>query len=206
MLAPQWVDELALHAPGLKVLVYEGWSKLQVPISEADAQEAREARTKLKDKKKARKARSKAAASKSKSNTPIAGNAKGKGKAKAPEGEDVEMKDADQAEAAEDEQDEDEDEIVDWCTYVNRFDVVITTYNVLQQDLSVARPPPLRPRRAGVTYGHNDRSRSPLILCEWYRVIMDEVQMVGGGKTEYVLLVPARLACLLTTLAGKWCL
>ena len=23
-------------------------------------------------------------------------------------------------------------------------------------------------------------------MCEWYRVIMDEVQMAGGGKTEYV--------------------
>jgi E3 ubiquitin-protein ligase SHPRH len=31
-----------------------------------------------------------------------------------------------------------------------------------------------------------DRPRSPLVMCEWYRVVMDEVQMVGGGKTEYV--------------------
>ena len=79
-----------------------------------------------------------------------------------------------------------EDDFVDWCTYVNTFDVCITTYNVLQHDLCVARAPPTRPRRANVTYSKIERARSPLIMCEWYRVIMDEVQMVGGGRAEYV--------------------
>lgn len=74
----------------------------------------------------------------------------------------------------------------DWCSYVNEFDVCITTYNVLQHDLRVARAPPTRPRRANVTYSQEERARSPLIMCEWYRVIMDEVQMVGGGQAEYV--------------------
>lgn len=79
---------------------------------------------------------------------------------------------------------EEDDEVVDWCTFINTFDVCITTYTVLQQDLGVARPPPDRPRRDGVNYANVTRSRSPLIMCEWYRVIMDEVQMVGGGMTE----------------------
>ena len=111
------------------------------------------------------------------------GKNKGKGKAKqqAAADSDVEMVDADDKS---DEEEEEDDEIVDWCTFVNRYDVCITTYNVLQHDLSFARPPPVRPRRAGVSYANTDRSRSPLIMCEWYRVIMDEVQMVGGGKTE----------------------
>ena len=77
-----------------------------------------------------------------------------------------------------------DDGLMDWCTYVNAFDVCITTYNVLQHELGVARPPPVRPRRTIATYYNVERSRSPLVMCEWYRVIMDEVQMVGGGKTE----------------------
>lgn len=81
-----------------------------------------------------------------------------------------------------------DDDFVDWCTYINTFDVCITTYNVLQHDLCVARAPPTRPRRANVTYSKIERARSPLIMCEWYRVIMDEVQMVGGGRAEYVYL------------------
>jgi E3 ubiquitin-protein ligase SHPRH len=77
-----------------------------------------------------------------------------------------------------------DDDILDWCSYANTFDVCITTYNVLRQDLTVARAPPKRPRRAQVEYSNLDRPRSPLVMCEWYRVIMDEVQMMGTGKSE----------------------
>lgn len=77
---------------------------------------------------------------------------------------------------------------MDWAAFVNTFDVVITTYNVLQQDLNVARAPPVRPRRGVAEYSRTERARSPLIMVEWFRVIMDEVQMVGGGKTEFVYL------------------
>lgn len=181
VLAPQWADELKAHAPGLKVLIYEGWSKVPVPITEAEAQKAREARAKVASRNKTRGARAKAAAAKSKAK---AAAERLKGKGKQPDGEDGEAEGADADTESEPDEDEDDDGIVDWCTYVNRFDVVITTYNVLQHDLSFARPPPVRPRRDGVVYADADRSRSPLIMCEWYRVIMDEVQMVGGGKTE----------------------
>lgn len=81
---------------------------------------------------------------------------------------------------------EDEEEIMDWCVYVNTFDVVITTYAVLRSDLNVARAAPERPRREDVVYSNVERPRSPLVMCEWLRVIMDEVQMVGGGKTECI--------------------
>jgi len=77
-----------------------------------------------------------------------------------------------------------EDNNEEWCSYINEYDVCITTYNVLTNDLHVARPPARRPRRDGVSYVNIERQRSPLVTCEWYRVIMDEVQMVGGGKTE----------------------
>ena len=77
-----------------------------------------------------------------------------------------------------------EDNNEEWCSYINEYDVCITTYNVLTSDLHVARPPARRPRREVATYVNIVRQRSPLVTCEWYRVIMDEVQMVGGGKTE----------------------
>jgi E3 ubiquitin-protein ligase SHPRH len=68
-----------------------------------------------------------------------------------------------------------EGEVLDWCSYINTFDVCITTYNVLRQDFNVARPAPVRPRREDVVYSSVERTRSPLVMCEWYRVIMDEV-------------------------------
>ncbi|EPQ55612.1 hypothetical protein GLOTRDRAFT_75757 [Gloeophyllum trabeum ATCC 11539] len=158
-LAPQWIDELARHAPYLKVTTYDGWAKLKIPVTEAEAAQARKDASA-----KARQGKKKTG-KKKKSNTDM---------------------DVDEANA--------EDEIVDWVQYVNKFDVVITTYNVLQQDLTVARPPPTRPRREIATYSNIERSRSPLIMCEWYRVIMDEVQMVGGGKTEEMVSLIPRLS------------
>lgn len=149
-LAQQWVDELKLHAPSLKVLVYDGWEKVPVPIVESEANEERfTARVKKTVPKKSKKRKGKAS-------------------------------------KAHDSEDEDEEDASEWCTWVNTYDVCITTYNVLQHDLGVARPPKERPRRTIATYHDREWYRSPLVMCEWYRVIMDEVQMVGGGQTEYV--------------------
>ncbi len=146
------MDEVALHAPTLKVLLYEGWSKLKVPINAAQVEEEREKRAKARKKR--------------------------KGAARL-----------------------DPDDVVDWCTYVNGFDVVVTTYTELRNDLNIARPIPKRPRREDVVYSNLERPRSPLIMCEWQRVVMDEVQMVGGGKVEFVLysLIWRKLTALLET-------
>lgn len=88
------------------------------------------------------------------------------------------------ASSSDDESPTPEDNNEEWCLHINEYDVCITTYNVLKNDLHVARPPTRRPRRDGVSYLNIQRRRSPLVTCEWYRVIMDEVQMVGGGKAE----------------------
>jgi E3 ubiquitin-protein ligase SHPRH len=74
-----------------------------------------------------------------------------------------------------------------WPTFVNDYDVVITTYSVLKNDIYVARAAPDRPRREDASYSSIKRERSPIVQVEWLRVIMDEVQMAGGGKVEYVL-------------------
>lgn len=146
------MDEFALHAPSVKVLVYDGWMKVNVPISERDLEIARLEKAK------------------------IAKRASARSKRKCDDNNgDVDIE--------RDESTEEQDRMIDWCNYVNAFDVCITTYNVLQHDLGIARPPPDRPRRTIATYVNVDRSRSPLVMCEWHRVIMDEVQMVGGGKT-----------------------
>ncbi|KAK7680848.1 hypothetical protein QCA50_016158 [Cerrena zonata] len=56
-LAPQWADELAKHAPTLKVLIYEGWSKVKVPISEAELEAVRKERATIQRKAGAKAAR-----------------------------------------------------------------------------------------------------------------------------------------------------
>ncbi|KIO23593.1 hypothetical protein M407DRAFT_26965 [Tulasnella calospora MUT 4182] len=62
------------------------------------------------------------------------------------------------------------------------------------KELNVARVPVKRPRREIAAYQPSDeRFRSPLVMVEWQRVLMDEVQQVGGGKAaEMVSLIPRR--------------
>ncbi|KAL4070161.1 SNF2 family N-terminal domain-containing protein [Scleroderma yunnanense] len=167
-LAQQWADELVAHAPSLKVLVYNGWSRVGVPITPEDAQFEREQRHRT-----------------------MAG--KKRNRKRKEDDEDMVVNLADSG-ASTPMTDESEDDVVDWCTYVNKFDVCITTYNVLRLDLLVARAPPKRPRREDVIYSNLERPRSPLVMCEWYRVIMDEVQMMGTGKSEEMVSLIPRLS------------
>ncbi|KAH9919617.1 SNF2 family N-terminal domain-containing protein [Fomitopsis serialis] len=157
-LAQQWADELALHAPSLRVLVYDGWAKVPVPITEAAAARQRESQSSQRGKSVARDG------SRASSKAPSSERGRSK-RARHPQDEDV----------------------LDWCSYVNTFDVCITR-------ITVARAPPTRPRRANVNYSEIERARSPLIMCEWYRVIMDEVQMVGGGQAEEMVSLIPRLS------------
>ena len=169
-LASQWADELALHSPSLKVFIYEGWSKLSVPITEYDVVIEQEKR---------RSAKSTTSSARDKGKT-----RRQKAKRKVSYDDDEDYMDVDKAPTSAN--GDIGEEILDWCSYINTFDVCITTYNTLRQDLSVARAPPVRPRREDVIYSNMERARSPLVMCEWFRVIMDEVQMVGGGKIELV--------------------
>ncbi|OJA13264.1 hypothetical protein AZE42_10360 [Rhizopogon vesiculosus] len=139
-----YYEQVAAHAPGLKVLVYEGWSKVDVPITLDDVEDEQERQG-------------------------DANKKNAKGNAKVIDEEDAMIIDEEWTSTAKD------DGILGWCSYVNIFDVCITTYNVLRQDLTVSRAPPKRPRRADVEYSNLDRpSRSPLVMCEWYRVIMGD--------------------------------
>jgi E3 ubiquitin-protein ligase SHPRH len=176
------VDELAAHAPTLKVLVYEGWAKVKVPITATDAEEERIKRLNARGKDKAKTIK-KVAKSKQQPKPKMTVGKRRKNNATTADPETNMDIDEEQHLAG-----DEGEEVLDWCSYVNTFDVVVTTYQVLRQDFNVARPVPVRPRREDVVYSNVETPRSPLVMCEWNRVVMDEVQMVGGGKTELRIL------------------
>lgn len=150
-LANQWVDEISRHAPELKVLVYEGWTKAKALVSVEN------------------------------------GSRNASKKARWTRYDNSEMETDKLLEA------EGENPFAGWPAFVNDFDIVIVSFNDFQNDLSIARAPVIRPRReaASKLYESINRPRSPLVSVEWARVIMDEVQLAGGGKTaEMMSLIP----------------
>jgi E3 ubiquitin-protein ligase SHPRH len=161
-LAGQWKEEFAKHAPSLKVLVYDGWLKVEVPITKhgVDVKRLQNVKQTKALKNKKEKPNGKAAA--------IAGNTMDLDSEAIPS-------------PSSSINDENLDPVIEWPNFVHGYDVVITTYQTLRSDLYVAHPGPERPRRTAAVY---ERPRSPLIMVEWKRVVMDEVQMVGGGKAE----------------------
>ncbi|KAF2710519.1 ATP-dependent DNA helicase [Pleomassaria siparia CBS 279.74] len=62
-----------------------------------------------------------------------------------------------------------------------RFDIVLTTYTVLSREVHFAKPPPDRSRRREKQ--HQIR-KSPLMELSWWRVCLDEAQMVESGVSQ----------------------
>lgn len=61
------------------------------------------------------------------------------------------------------------------------YDVVVTTYNVLSAELHFAINPPERSRRFERAYR---RVLSPLVQILWWRVCLDEAQMIESGVSQ----------------------
>lgn len=61
------------------------------------------------------------------------------------------------------------------------YDVVITTYSVLSAELHFAREPPERSRRYQRVYR---RTMSPLVKIAWWRLCLDEAQMIENGYSQ----------------------
>ena len=69
------------------------------------------------------------------------------------------------------------------------YDVILATYPVLSKELHYATPPP--DRRMRYRKIHQVR-RSPLVEFSWWRVCLDEAQMIEGSVTS-----AATVACML---------
>lgn len=68
-----------------------------------------------------------------------------------------------------------------------RYDVVLTTYGVLSREIHYATPPPDRSSRHEKRH---ERRKSPLVQISWWRVCLDEAQMVENGVSN-----AAKVAC-----------
>jgi E3 ubiquitin-protein ligase SHPRH len=62
-----------------------------------------------------------------------------------------------------------------------RYDVVVTTYNVLSKEIHYAVPSPERSSRS--TKRH-PRRKCPLVEISWWRVCLDEAQMIESGVSQ----------------------
>jgi E3 ubiquitin-protein ligase SHPRH len=61
------------------------------------------------------------------------------------------------------------------------FDIVLTTYNVLAREIHYADTPPERSLRHAQRFTPR---RSPLVLTNWWRVCLDEAQMIESGVSQ----------------------
>lgn len=189
-LLPQWVDEIAKHAPSLKVFVFDGWTHIRklVALTPLDrkAIEARKQKQARGKKKPLKKKRKQVDDEEEDDEEVIEKSAKRKGKAKR-----TKLVVEDERSKDEEYHPQNDGPIDDWARFCNEYDIVITSYTTLGKELGVAHESPERPRRWGVQYSDENKPRSPLIGVEWARVIMDEVQMAGGHHTvEMVSLLP----------------
>ena len=62
-------------------------------------------------------------------------------------------------------------------------DVVLTTYNVLSKELYYAQEVPGRSTRSGNLLNPS-QNRSPLVRLHWWRVVLDEAQMIENGVSN----------------------
>lgn len=67
------------------------------------------------------------------------------------------------------------------------YDVVLSTYQTLGREVHFAEDPPERNMRNKPKF---ERKRSPLVQIQWWRICLDEAQMVESGVTA-----AARVAC-----------
>ncbi|KAL5628654.1 hypothetical protein BROUX41_002045 [Berkeleyomyces rouxiae] len=65
--------------------------------------------------------------------------------------------------------------------FLASHDVVITTYNICSSEIYYVDDAPERPRRFEKVY---DRPKSPLVQLNWWRLCLDEAQMIENGYSQ----------------------
>jgi len=68
------------------------------------------------------------------------------------------------------------------------YDIVITTYSVLSAEVHFAQEPPQRSRRYERAY---PRMMSPLVKIWWWRLCLDEAQMIENGYSQAAIVARA---------------
>lgn len=79
-----------------------------------------------------------------------------------------------------------------------QYDIVLSTYNVLAREIWYAKPLPKRSLRHEKKF---KQRRSPLVQINWWRVCLDEAQMVEGGVSNAAVVarsIPRRNAWAIT--------
>ncbi|KAF4455255.1 hypothetical protein F53441_2405 [Fusarium austroafricanum] len=74
--------------------------------------------------------------------------------------------------------DVDEKQVIDELA---SYDIIITTYPVLSAELHYTTTPPERSRRHARVY---ERPKSPLVQISWWRICLDEAQMIESGYSQ----------------------
>ncbi|CAE7177309.1 hypothetical protein CFE70_005661 [Pyrenophora teres f. teres 0-1] len=74
-----------------------------------------------------------------------------------------------------------EDHAASTVDHLMQYDVVLTTYQVLTKEIHHAVPPPDRSSRRAKT---RERRVSPLVGISWWRLCLDEAQMVESGVSQ----------------------
>lgn len=64
---------------------------------------------------------------------------------------------------------------------LSKYDIILTTYNVLSSEVHYAQTPSTRSLRHGKKY---EPRRSPLVEMEFWRCCLDEAQMIEGGYSN----------------------
>lgn len=68
-----------------------------------------------------------------------------------------------------------------WGAWAQDMDVMIVSFETLARDLAASHAAPVRSLRHPKKY---ERPRSPLVQLDFWRVVMDEVQLVGGNAAR----------------------
>ncbi|KJZ75564.1 hypothetical protein HIM_05027 [Hirsutella minnesotensis 3608] len=74
-----------------------------------------------------------------------------------------------------------ESEIGELARKMAEHDIVVTTYSVLSAELHFTTDPPQRSRRYERAY---PRTKSPLVQISWWRLCLDEAQMIENGYSQ----------------------